>query len=103
MSTEQILIIMESVIFACLLLSIIYAIGVIWRVEQELDISYKLFLMAIVFLAIAEAIFIFGGLPEGRFALYFTGSKVIFSVVFLAGMYTMRDLVRKIDGEKKKK
>lgn len=103
MNTQQLLIVMEVLLFACVLLSIVYAIGVVWRVEQELDISYKLFLAAIVAFGAAEIIFIFGGFPEGGFSVYFTGFKVVFGILFLAGVYAMRDLVRKIDGEKKKK
>lgn len=83
------------------LFSIIYTCGVVWRVEKRLDISYKLFLIAIFFFTLAN------------FLSYFeTGKGVIlpfivnlchglFSLFFLAGILMMRNLIRKVDGEDK--
>lgn len=103
MNTEQIIMIMEAILFACVLLSIVYAIGVVWRVEEELDISYKLLLVAIISFGAAELISVFEGLPKGQLVIYVVGLKTLFSILFLFGVYAMRDLVRKIDGEKGKK
>lgn len=80
--------------------SMVYAAGVVWRVEKELDISYKLFLTAIVFFLLGQILELF--FFDGRIliGLLVTGSRFIFSAFFLGGIWTMRDLVRILDGEK---
>jgi hypothetical protein len=100
MSTGQIVIIMQAIMFAAILLSVIYAIGVVWRVEQELDISYKLLLAAIVIFGAEEIMQIIVGSANIPLMEYIVGAKMVFALFLLAAVFTMRDLIRKIDGEK---
>ncbi len=85
------------------LFSIIYAAGVVWRVEKELDISYKLFLAAIVAYATSLFLEMFNGIDSSVMELYISITRFIFISLFLAGVLTMRDLIRKMDGEIEKK
>ena len=100
MNTGQIIIIMQAVMFAAILLSIIYAIGVVWRVEQELDISYKLLLAAIVVFGGEEIMLAIIKSTDAPLMIYVVGAKTVFALLLLGAVFTMRDLIRKIDGEK---
>ena len=81
--------------------SIIYAAGVVWRVEKELDLSYKLFLAAVIAYAISLILEMFDVVDSRAMELYISIVKVVFIVLFLGGVLLMRDLIRKLDGEKK--
>lgn len=82
-----------------LLLAIVFTLGIIWRVEKKLDISYKLFFLGICFLLVAEMADLFY-LKEDlikEFILSFL--KLISVVFFLLGVLEMRRAIRSIDGE----
>ena len=101
MNSQTLLLIINIITIGALLLSIIYTAGVVWRVEKELDISYKFFLTAIVFLLIAEVANLYPA--DNNFFLFSILVKVLrmlFTICFLSGVLLMRDIVRKIDGEK---
>jgi uncharacterized membrane protein YhfC len=82
------------------ILAIIFSFGVVWRTEKELDLSYKFFLGAIIFFAVSEFLELFSF--AGRIVLenFILGSRLLFAILFLAGMLIARDLLRKMDGEK---
>jgi hypothetical protein len=80
--------------------SIIYAAGVVWRVEKKLDVSYKLFLAAVVAYAISLTLEIFNGVGSATMELYIAITKIVFIALFLGGILMMRDLIRDMDGEK---
>ena len=92
--------IITGTIIAISLLSIIFSFGVVWRTEKELDLSYKFLLGAIILFTISEFLELFSF--EGRIILenFILGSRLLFAVLFLAGILTARDLLRKMDGEK---
>jgi hypothetical protein len=92
---------MNVVVIIASLLSIIYTLGVVWRVEKKLDISYKLFLVAILAFTAEIIIELINPLDQWLFNLSASIMRVIFAIFFLAGVYTMRDMIRRIDGEKK--
>jgi hypothetical protein len=98
MLTVEVIII--GIVIAISLMSIIFSFGVVWRTEKELDLSYKFFLGAIIIFTISEFLELFSF--EGRIVLenFILGSKLLFSILFLAGTLTARDLLRKMDGEK---
>jgi len=81
------------------LFSIIYTCGVVWRVEKRLDISYKLFLAAIIFFTLASALKYFDAGKSLVLPFLVDLNYALFSLFFLAGILTMRNLIRKIDGE----
>lgn len=84
-----------------LLASLVFVVGIVWRVEAELDIAYKCFSLAVVLFLVRE---ILGVLPLVRQSVM--GDLLVSGVHFLAalmlflGMYFMRDLIRRMDGEK---
>lgn len=93
--------VVNSITIGTLLLSIIYTAGVVWRVEKELDISYKFFLVAILFLATAEIVNLYPAEDSSSLDLIVRALRMLFTLCFLSGVLLMRDIVRKIDGEKK--
>ena len=87
-----------------LFLAIIYTAGVVWRVELELDISYKFFLAAVIFLVLAEVLDLYYSVDNNlQFALTVKILRMLFALGFFSGVLFMRDIVRKVDGEKEKK
>lgn len=82
--------------------ALLFAIGVIWRVEMELDASYKFFGWALFLLILSEV----GALvPSYRTGMVFEVSvafvRLLAALFFLVGVLLMRDIVRKLDGETK--
>lgn len=91
---EKIIILISS------LLAIVFGFGVVWRVEKKLDISFKFFLAAIIFFFLGEVFSLFY-VPKNSSLVYFVPlGKILFSLFFLAGMVTMHNMIRRIDGEK---
>lgn len=87
------------VIFTALL-SIVYAFGVVWRVEKKLDVSYKLLLLAIVFFTFSEILGYFDIGTTGKVRFWMVLAKVLFALFFLLGILTARRMIREVDGEK---
>ena len=97
---EKIFLGINLVTIIALLLAVIFTAGVVWRVEKELDISYKFFLTAIVFLLVAEILDLYYGVDNQlEIALIVKGLRMIFAILFLVGVLFMRDIVRDLDGE----
>lgn len=92
--------VVKIIVLASSLLAIVFGFGVVWRVERKLDISFKLFLLAIILFLVSEAAGFFY-FSRDNFLIYIAPvSKILFALFFLAGMVTMRNMVRRIDGEK---
>lgn len=91
---------LEAITLLAVLLSMVYMVGIVWRVEGELDISYKFFAFAIVFFLIAELLSVYYTGSDARFVIAEKTSKTVFALLFLIGTLFMRDIVRKLDGEK---
>jgi hypothetical protein len=102
MTESKIILVLNIVGIVLTFFSIVYAAGVVWRVEKKLDISYKLFLAAILVYAVSLFLEMFNVIDSATMELYISISKVLFIGLFLGGILMMRDLVRDIDGEKKK-
>ena len=100
MNTQTLLLTINIITIGLLMLSIIYTAGVVWRVEMELDISYKFFLAAIVFLLFAELTNLYASDNVLVLDLTVKILRMLFTICFLSGVLLMRDIVRKIDGEK---
>ena len=81
-------------------LAIIFAFGVVWRVEKKLDLAFKFFLGAIVAFFAGELTEIFY-FSSSTLSFYLASAfKILFAALFLAGMLVTRDMIRRIDGEK---
>jgi hypothetical protein len=100
MSTETFLFVINALTIGTLLLSIIYTTGVVWRVELELDTSYKFFLTATIFIFAAEVLSCYYAIDYALgLSIVVKILRMLFAVSFLAGVLFMRDIVRKMDGE----
>jgi hypothetical protein len=100
MNSQNIELIAKVTILASSFLAIIFGFGVVWRVEKKLDVSFKLFLAAIISFFAGEVSSLLY-IPKAGLLLYAAPlAKILFAVFFLAGMLTMRSMIRKIDGEK---
>jgi hypothetical protein len=86
------------IIIACLF-SIIYTFGVVWRVEKKLDVSFKLFLVAIISFTISEIFLLLNLGKEELTQLISLGFKIVFVIFFLLGILEMRKMLREMDGE----
>jgi hypothetical protein len=95
--------IINIITLGTLLLSIIYAIGIVWRVEMKLDTSYKFFLVAIIFLSAAEFLTLYPLENNSNLTLIIKILRMSFSICFLIGTFLMRNITRELDGEIKKK
>ena len=80
--------------------AIFYAAAVVWRVEKKLDISYKLFMAAVIAYAISLVLELFNAIDSATMELYVAITKIVFISLFLGGVLMMRDLIRDMDGEK---
>ena len=97
---EKIFLGVNAITIASLLLAIIFTAGIVWRVEKKLDISYKFFLVAIVFLLAAESLDLYYGVDNHmNIALVVKSLRMLFAVFFLTGVLFMRNIVRNLDGE----
>jgi hypothetical protein len=102
MNIELTLIVINATIIGALLLSIIYTAGVVWRVEKKLDISYKFFLAATIFLFAGETLNLYYALDNTlEISLTIKILRMLFALCFLTGIVIMRKIVRKLDGELK--
>ncbi len=90
---------LQGIFLATLSLSMVYIVGVIWRVEGELDLSYKLLSLSVFALLIGEMLRVFSPVFFEWSSLASEGLRMIFGCLFLASIYFMRDVVRKEDGE----
>ena len=93
--------IINAVIILSSLLAVVYTLGVVWRVEKKLDLSYKLLLVAILAFMASIIIEILNPVQDYLMELAANIMKMLFAMFFLAGVFTMRNMIRKIDGEKK--
>ena len=81
------------------LLILVFAVGIVWRVEQELDISYKFFVAAALCLVLAEVLG-FYAYQTIEVIAWSKGLRVLGAGFLLTSVLFMRDLVRELDGEK---
>jgi len=93
-------IVAKAIILAASLGAIVFSFGVVWRVEEKLDIAFKLFLGAIVAFFIGEAAGLFYISKTSVLVYAAPAAKILFALLFLAGMAQMRNMIRRIDGEK---
>ena len=101
MTTDFLLLFLSFLTVTSLLLSLVFVVGIVWRVELELDLSFKFFSLAIFFLLAAEVL---GLMPVTRLAPWWQLAlpivRLCIAANLLLGLYFMRDLIRRLDGEK---
>jgi len=91
----------NAITIASLLLAIVFTAGIVWRTEKELYASYKFFLAGVVILLFAEIADLYYAIDKQIIiALIIKILRALFATCFLIGTLLMRDIVRKLDGEK---
>jgi hypothetical protein len=100
MSSQSIIIFFQAVIILGSLLAIVYAFGVVWRVEKKLDLSYKLLLGSIISFTLSEILSLFQFERRSWVLIFSFALKALFAILFLAGILEVRNMLRKMDGEK---
>lgn len=95
----EISIILQGILLSSLFLSTVYVVGVVWRVEGELDLSYKLLSVSVIVLLLSEMLRVFSPVFFEQAVMMSDVLRAIFGVTFLASIYFVRDVVRKEDGE----
>lgn len=98
----MILLILSSFTIVFLFVALVYVIGIVWRVEMELDISYKFLAAALVFLILSEVLGVLSKTyTDAWWGMALSLAKFLAALHLFIGMFFMRDLIRRIDGEKK--
>ena len=59
MNPDILFLVLTAFTLAALFVSLVFVVGIVWRVELELDLSYKFFALAVVFLLAAEILELF--------------------------------------------
>lgn len=102
MTLATLVIVFDALSTFLLLVAIVFTVGIVWRAEKELDISYKLFLVSLIFLVVSESVRkIFS--ETVLFILLSSFLNLLFVLFLVGGIWTMRDILRKLDGEKKER
>jgi len=79
---------------------LLFAIGIVWRVEHELDWSYKFFVIATLALMLSEVLDLYFVGQDSLFVLIAKSLRLGGAIAFLLSILLMRDIVRKLDHEK---
>lgn len=101
MNLDMIFLGVDIVTVGMFLLVLVFSIGIVWRVEKELDWSYKFFVVAATSVMLADVLgFYYAG--EGSLVTFIgKGLRFAGAFAFLVSVLLMRDIVRKLDHEKK--
>lgn len=86
---------------ALFLLVLLFSLGIVWRVEKELDWSYKFFVVAAMSVMLADVFGLYYSEQESTMILLSKGLRFVGAITFLVSVLLMRDIVRKLDHEKK--
>lgn len=99
MNAITLLLILDVLAIAIFLCIVVFALGIVWRVEKELDLSYKFFVVAVLLLVLAEIVGFFISQSIDT-VLWSKGLRTLGAGCLLVSVLFMRDLIRKLDGEK---
>lgn len=90
---------LQMISLILLAFSLVFTLGIIWRVEMRLDSAYKVFFVALVFIFLATVLDVF--IKNDFFIIVDKVLNLLFAIFLLVGIWMMRDLMRNIDGEKR--
>lgn len=99
METQLLFLALDGGTILLLLFVLLFAVGVVWRVENKMDIAYKCFVGAVICLAGSEV----WALSASEDMLSFVLGKILRllgAALFLASILLMRSIVRVLDHEK---
>lgn len=100
MNLDLILFGMDISTVVIFLLVVVFGVGVVWRVEAELDTSYKFLVVSAISLMLAEVVN-FSATNDVSLLMFVKGLRFLGAVCFLVSILLMRDITRKLDHEKK--
>lgn len=92
-------IILNLIILILVLIAIYVIFGVIWRTRNGLDICHKYLLVAIVILGIGSILRILDELYLISAGIVPKVLDILFVVFFIFGLWKMRNIIRRINGE----
>ncbi len=92
---------LDFVTVGLFLLVLVFSVGIVWRVEKELDWSYKFFVVAATSIMLADVLGLYYADDGSSVTLMGKGLRFIGALAFLVSVLLMRDIVRKLDHEKK--
>lgn len=101
MNLDLILFGMDLLTVGVFLLVLVFSIGIVWRVEKELDWSYKFFVVAATSVMLADVFGLYYAHDGSVAILIGKGLRFIGALAFLVSILLMRDIVRKLDHEKR--
>ena len=97
--SELVLRFLTGIVF---LVTLVFVVGIVWRVEAELDTAYKWFTLTVIFLGLGELVEFLPSLSTVAWGgLVGVAARFLAALTLFMGMYYMRDLVRRMDGEKR--
>ena len=92
-------IIIDIVVLAMTLVAVVITFGVIWRTRNGLDTCHKFLLVAIVMFGIRMLLEILEELQILFLGIWLKIPEVLFVIFFVLGLYKIRSILRKINGE----
>jgi hypothetical protein len=101
MNTDIFFLGMDVVTLALFLVVLVFSVGIVWRVEKELDVAYKFFVVAAASVMLADVLGLSASFQESLILGVSKALRLIGAVAFLASVWCMRDIVRRLDNEKK--
>lgn len=78
--------------------SLVFTLGIIWRVEMKLDKAYKFFFGALLCLFLIKIMDVF--IKGEIFSLIYQFLNLLFYILLSWGIWLVRDLIMDIDGER---
>jgi hypothetical protein len=90
----------DTLTILLLLLVLVFSIGVVWRTEKKLDLSYKFFVLAAGCLTLGEVLGFYAGADSTTMVLVGKSLRFVGALSFLFSVLFMRDIVRVLDHEK---
>lgn len=97
------ILVLQYMTIVILLLSLVFALGVIWRTEKKLDTTYKLVLAALLSLLGSKGVALSAVLNEDYRTLITSGLEFLAVFFLLLSILEMRVIVRLLSHEVKNK
>jgi hypothetical protein len=92
---------LHYMIILTLLLGLVFTLGIIWRTEKKLDISYKFTFVALLGFLASRVIALGYFFPVEFRDVVIVGLDFVGTFFLLLSILEMRDIVRILDKEKK--
>lgn len=100
METNYLAIIVDLLVAFGLAIAFVYSLGIVWRTEKRLDLSYKSITIAIAALLVSKIIIFISFKSSSITTDISKILEIIFIIFLISGIWEMRHLIRKLDGEK---